>query len=85
MTGAADKLDDLEVAEQLAATCYALYQRVPAGLAPEIAFFVPPRVPWPKAHSPDVGDGDFYVKPLVSPLNFAASCAFTWTAFCNMS
>ena len=60
------ELDDLEVAERLARTCYELYRRVPAGLAPEIAFFLPPRVPWPKAHPADVGGGDFVVKAQVT-------------------
>ncbi len=59
------ELDDLEVAQRLARTCYELYRRVPAGLAPEIAFFLPPRVPWPKAHPADVGGGDFVVKAQV--------------------
>ena len=59
------ELDDLEVARQLAQTCYELYRRVPAGLAPEIAFFLPPRVPWPKAHPADIGGGDFVVKAQV--------------------
>ncbi len=59
------ELDDLEVSKRLACTCYELYRRVPAGLAPEIAFFLPPRVPWPKAHPADIGGGDFVVKAQV--------------------
>ena len=62
MTGSPGELDDLEVAEQLAHSCYELYRRVPVGLAPEIAVFLPPGVAWPKEHSPDIGGGDFYVK-----------------------
>lgn len=65
LAGSTGELDDLEVAEQLARTCYELYRRVPAGLAPEIAVFLPPGVPWPKEHSPDIGGGDFFVKPQV--------------------
>ena len=53
------------MAKQLARTCYEMYRRVPAGLAPEIAFFLPPRVPWPKAHPADIGGGDFVVKAQV--------------------
>lgn len=66
--GSDGELDDLEVAEQLARSCYELYRRVPAGLAPEIAVFLPPGVPWPKEHSPDIGGGDFFVKSQVRVL-----------------
>ena len=48
-----------------------MYRRVPVGLAPEIAFFVPPRVPWPKAHPADIGGGDFVVKAQVQLLGMA--------------
>ena len=58
-------MDDLEVAQQLAKTCYELYRRVPTGLAPEIAVFNPPGVPWPKEHSADVGGDDFHVNAQV--------------------
>jgi hypothetical protein len=65
MTGGVDQLDDLAVASELMATCYELYRRSPAGLAPEIAFFVPSRPPHPKAHLADVGGGDFHIKSQV--------------------
>jgi hypothetical protein len=34
-----ERMGDLQLAEQLAATCYELYRRSPSGLAPEIVHF----------------------------------------------
>ena len=45
--------------------------RSPAGLSPEIAFFKKweeATEDYPKAHAGDVGGADFFVKPLVTPL-----------------
>ncbi|KAJ2827557.1 hypothetical protein IWW50_001833 [Coemansia erecta] len=36
-----DRPQDLRVAEELARTCYAMYQTTPTGLSPEIAYFTP--------------------------------------------
>jgi hypothetical protein len=56
---------DLEVAAELAATCYALYARTPTGLAPEIAHFAPHAggAGHYAAAAGAVGGGDFGVKP----------------------
>lgn len=63
-TGGEGEMDDLEVAEDLMATCNEMYARMPAGLAPEIAFFrtAPGTFDFPKAHPPDAGGADLYVK-----------------------
>lgn len=74
LSGADGELSDLEVAEELVATCYQLYARMPAGLAPEIAFFrvVPGHFDFPKAHPPDAGGADLYVKSQVTGHGSAA-------------
>ncbi|GAB4818126.1 hypothetical protein N2152v2_005172 [Parachlorella kessleri] len=60
-------LPDLELAEQLASTCYELYRRTPSGLAPEIVHFSERAEDggeeYPGKHLHDVGHGDFYIKP----------------------
>lgn len=56
---------DLEVARELAHTCYQLYRRTPTGLAPEIVHFASETGPaYPGAHTEDVGGGEFYIKRL---------------------
>ena len=59
---------DLELAEDLMLTCYEMYRRMPAGLAPEIVFFTQHDQGFdhPKQHHPDVGQGDFKVKQQVT-------------------
>ena len=70
IAGGEGELDDLQVAEDLVATCCQLYARMPAGLAPEIAFFraTPGAFDSPKAHPPDAGGADLYVKAQVRRL-----------------
>ena len=58
-----DDMSDLELAQELAETCYQLYKRTPAGLAPEIVFFQTEEDDsYPGAHASDVGGGEFAVK-----------------------
>ena len=67
-TGEPHEPSDLAIAQQLMATCYEMYRRVPAGLSPEIVFFDPHAGgDFPKKHAGDVGGGDFHVKPQVWP------------------
>ena len=56
---AADDLSDLEIAAELAETCYQMYRRTPSGLAPEIVFFK--EVQSGDAAS-EVGGGEFSIK-----------------------
>lgn len=69
-TGVAGEPDDLATAKDLMRTCYEMYARTPAGLAPEIVHFVARDGDagggFPKQHEHDVGGGDFTVKPLVA-------------------
>ena len=65
-TGKSGEPDDLAIAKDLMQTCYEMYARTPAGLAPEIAYFVErDGSEFPKQHEHDVGGGDFTVKPQV--------------------
>ena len=66
-TGGKNDPNDLEVAQDLMLTCYEMYRRVPAGLSPEIVFFIQHDQgdDYPKQHHMDVGGGDFVVKPQV--------------------
>ncbi|KAI3425805.1 hypothetical protein D9Q98_007780 [Chlorella vulgaris] len=60
----ATDMPDLELAAELAQSCYELYRRTPAGLAPEIAHFNEDAEPqdFPSRHVHDVGHGDFTIK-----------------------
>ena len=67
-TGVAGEPDDLAIAKELMRTCYEMYARTPAGLAPEIVHFVQrDGSEFPKQHELDTGGGDFTVKPNVRP------------------
>ncbi|KAL4430639.1 hypothetical protein ABPG75_005895 [Micractinium tetrahymenae] len=61
----AEGMADLELAHELALSCYELYRRTPAGLAPEIAHFANNSVlqDFPNKHVHDVGRGDYSIKP----------------------
>ena len=66
-TGNSGEPDDLAIAKDLTRTCYEMYARTPAGLAPEIVHFVQrDGSEFPKQHELDVGGGDFTVKPQVN-------------------
>lgn len=54
---------DLDVATDLARTCYELYKGTPTGLAPEIVYFINKTEEdyYPGAHVADVGGGDFTI------------------------
>ena len=69
-TGAKNEPNDLEVAQDLMLTCYEMYRRIPAGLSPEIVFFIQhdQGEDYPKQHQMDVGGGDFMVKQQASLL-----------------
>ncbi|KAL4423330.1 hypothetical protein ABPG77_006125 [Micractinium sp. CCAP 211/92] len=60
----AEGLPDLQLAHELALSCYELYRRTPAGLAPEIAHFANNSAleDFPNKHVHDVGHGDFSIK-----------------------
>jgi hypothetical protein len=77
-TGLAGEPDDLAIAKELMRTCYEMYARTPAGLAPEIVHFVQrDGSDFPKQHELDTGGGDFTVKPNVRPCldgGFAGTC-----------
>lgn len=62
--GSTEDLTDLELAHELAHTCYQLYRRTPSGLAPEIVVFVMEKVSdaYPGSHPPDTGGGDFIIR-----------------------
>lgn len=63
--GRGTNMPDLQLAAELALTCYELYRRTPAGLAPEIAHFAnnSDLQDFPNRHVHDVGHGDFSIKP----------------------
>lgn len=52
---------DLELAKELARTCYLMYRDTPAGLAPEIVHFRKQNTGHPKQHRNDIGNGYFEV------------------------
>lgn len=53
----ATDLPDMEVASELTRSCYEMYRRSPAGLAPEIVFFTNRTAAALKQMSPEPGDG----------------------------
>ncbi len=60
----------LQLAHELALTCHEIYRRTPTGLAPEIVWFRDRgqevgEGAYPKAHTEDVGHGDFFIKRAV--------------------